>query len=142
MGSQAPEGLCEGHCVGLQLRGEVRTVTAHHTESRWLGLHLLCALHGLIHQILGYVHRFNTSASSQRGLGSEAVLMSGQLYSSLLDDLELPRLPAKQGGPTPGPVAWGLGNPRCMAICSGPLLCVGVCNLLPRWRVARNGSGR
>lgn len=82
-------------------------VTAHHTESRWLGSHLLCAPRGLIPQILGYVHRFHTSASSRCGLGLEAVLMRGQLCSSLLDELGSLGPPAKQGSPKPGPVARG-----------------------------------
>lgn len=127
-------------CVGDAVWGwsyvEGGTVNAHHTESRWLGLHLLCAPHGLIHQVLGYVHWFHTSVSSQCGLGLEAVLMRGQLYSSLLDELEGPGLPTKQGSSKPGTVARGLGGPRCTAICSGPWRCVGTCHLLPTWRVA------
>ena len=70
-------------------------------------MRLLRALHGLTHQVLGYVQRFNTSASFPRGLGLEAVLARGQLYSSLLDELGLPGLPAKQGSPKPGPMAPG-----------------------------------
>lgn len=119
-------------CSSVQ-RGDV---TAHHTESRWLGSHLLCALRGLIPQILGYVHRFHTSASSRCGLGLEAVLMRGQLCSSLLDELGSLGPPAKQGSPKPGPVARGLGGPRCTAICRRPWPYVGICHLLPRWRVA------
>lgn len=67
--------------------------------------------------------------------------MRGWLYSSLLDELEVPRLSAKQRSPTPGPATQGFGTPRCTAICSGPLHCVGIFNLLARWRVGINGSG-
>lgn len=73
------------------------------------------------HQISGYVHQFNTSASSLCGLGLEAVLMSGRLYSSLLDDLEPPWLPSPAGtsearlwpGDSGIPGAW----PSAAALC-------------------------
>lgn len=98
----------------------------------------LCALRGLIQQILSYIHQFNTSTSSRGGLGLEAVLTRGQLYSSLPDELEVPGRPAKQESPKPGPLAQGLGSPRCMAVC----IMWGFLKLLPRWRVGLNSSGR
>lgn len=122
--------------------GERRTVRASHVASRWLALHLLCALRGPINQILSYIHQFNTSTSSPCALGLEAVLTSGRLYSSLLSELDVPGLPAKQGSPKPGSMAEGLGSPRYTAICSGPLHHVGIFKPLPRWRVGLNGSGR
>lgn len=70
-------------------------MSASHMGSRWLALHLLCALRGLIHQILSYIRQFNTSTFSLCGLGLEAVLMRSQLYSSVLDELEVPGLSAK-----------------------------------------------
>lgn len=78
-----------------------------------VALPLLCALHGLIHQILSYIHQFNTSAAPWCGLELDAVLMRDQLYSSLLDEPEAPGLPAEQESPPPGPVAQGLRSPRC-----------------------------
>lgn len=80
-------------------------------ESQWLALPPPGALRGLIQQILSYIHQFHTSTSSRGGLGLEAVLTRGQLYSSLPDELEVPGLPAKQESPKPGPLAQGLGVP-------------------------------
>lgn len=90
---------------------------AGHVESRWLALPPMCALRGLAPQILNYIHQFNTSTSSRAGPGLEAVRTRGQLYSSLPDELEVPGQLAKQESPKPGPLAQGLGSPRCMAFC-------------------------
>lgn len=68
--------------------------------------------------------------------------MRGRLCSSLLDELEVPGLLAKQGSPKPGPVAQGLRSPRCTAICRGPLHYVEIFSLLPRWRVGLHFPGR
>ena len=47
--------------------------------------------------------------------------MRGRLCSSLLDELEVPGLPARQGSPKPGPVAQDLGvpgaRPSAVALC-------------------------
>jgi hypothetical protein len=61
---------------------------------------------------------FNTCTSLGDGHGLDAVLMRNRLCSSLLDELQGPRLAATQGSPKPGSGAWGLGSPRCTAICS------------------------
>lgn len=61
---------------------------------------------------------FNTCSSLGDGHGLDAVLMRKRFCSSLLDELQRPRLAAKQGNPKPGSEAWELGTPRCRAICS------------------------
>lgn len=61
---------------------------------------------------------FSTCTSLGGGHGLGAVLMRSRLCSSLPDELQVPRLAAKQGSPQPGSGAQGLESPRCTAICS------------------------